>query len=102
MNRQIAVNICMFLCSYLHSGPKDFKNFSKSNQFLHFFHKHIVYPIHFAISRKKITSHYFLTLSCLDGLDESLSRAGKGAPRPKILRTRSLSERCKFMPEPKT
>ena len=49
-----------------------------------------------------ITIHYFLTLSCLDGLDESLSRAGKGAPRPKILRTRSLSERCKFMPEPKT
>ena len=45
---------------------------------------------------------YVITLSCLEGREEFISRAGKGEPRPKILRTSSFSVRCKFMPEPKT
>ena len=94
----------IYVCFYVVACKADQKISKISvNQinFYSFFISILYYPIHFAISRKKL-SHYFLTLSCLDGLDESLSRAGKGAPRPKILRTRSLSERCKFMPEPKT
>jgi hypothetical protein len=29
-------------------------------------------------------------------------KAGMGAPRPKMLRTSSFSDRCRFMPEAKT